>query len=48
MSLTIAQISGFLKRDNCNPFDYQRSYSLDPLGGYMQLSYLFILLTIDT
>ena len=48
MSLTISQISGFFTRHNCKPFDYQWSYSLDPLDGCLQLSYLFNLLTIDT
>ena len=38
----------FVTRHNCNPFDYQWSYSLDPLGGYLQLSYRLTLFTIDT
>ena len=48
MSLTISQISGFLTRHNCNPFDCQWSYSLDPLGSYQQLPYLFTIFTTDT
>ena len=46
MSLTISQISGFLTRHNCNPFDCQWSFSLDPLDGYLQLSYLSTLLLL--
>ena len=46
MSLTISQINGFPTRHNCNPFDYQWSYSLDPLDGYVQLFYLFTLLIL--
>ena len=45
MFLTISQICGFLTRHNCNPFDCQWSYSLDPLDGYLQLSHLFTLST---
>ena len=48
ISLTISQISGFLTRHNCNPFDYQWSYCIDPLDGYVQLSFLFTLFIIDT
>ena len=48
MSLTISQISGFLTRHNCNPFDCQWSYSLDPLDSYQQLPYLFPIFTSDT
>ena len=47
MSLTISQISGFLTRHNCNPFDCQWSYSLDPLDSYLQLPYLFTIFTAD-